>query len=89
MKNRTHWLETADYVTSAPRPEPSLPDPSRREGRGRNRILGEDQHGDLYVPSKTRAEWWDRRFNPWNPMHWPYYLRSRITNHVAFLEVER
>ena len=53
---------------------------------GETRILGEDENGDLYVPSRTRAEFWDRRFNPLNPAHWPYYLRSRITRQVAFLE---
>ena len=53
---------------------------------GDPRILGEDDSGDLYVPSKSRAELWDRRFNPRNPTHWPYYLRSRATRRVAFLE---
>lgn len=55
---------------------------------GDPRILGEDDNGDLFVPSKTRADWWDRRFNPWNPTHWPYYIRSRVTLRMAFLERE-
>ena len=56
---------------------------------GSPRILGEDDNGDLYVPSRSRAEFWDRRFNPLNPTHWPYYLRSRIAGRVAFLEASR
>jgi hypothetical protein len=66
---RTHWLETAEYVSD-----------------GDTRILGEDDNGALYIPSKARSEFWDRRFNRFNPTHWPYYLRSRRTNRVAFLE---
>ncbi len=66
---RTHWRETAEYVSS-----------------GDARILGEDDGGDLFVPSKTRPEFWDRRFRATNPTHWGYYLRSRLTKRVAFLE---
>lgn len=50
------------------------------------RILGEDEHGSLYVPSRTRWLWLDRKFNKWNPFHWKYYLRSRLTRRIAFLE---
>lgn len=53
---------------------------------GDARILGEDEDGILFVPSKSRAEWWDRKFNPWNPFHWSYYVRSRRTRRIAFLE---
>ena len=53
---------------------------------GDPRILGEDENGELYVPSKTRPEFWDRRFAARNPTHWHYYLRSRITGRVAWLE---
>ena len=53
---------------------------------GDPRIIGEDSNGDLYVPSRHRAEFWDRRLNLWNPSHWPFYLRSRITRRVAFME---
>lgn len=53
---------------------------------GDTRIIGQDENGDLYVPSKTRPDYWDRRFNPLNPTHWSYYVRSRITKRVAFLE---
>lgn len=59
---------------------------AERVSDGDSRILGEDDNGDLWVPSRTRAEWWDRRFNAWNPTHWPYWLRSRVTKRVAFLE---
>lgn len=52
---------------------------------GDSRILGEDERGDLWVPSRTRAQWWDRRFNPRNPSHWRYWLRSRRTSRIAFL----
>ena len=53
---------------------------------GDHRILGEDEHGDLFVPSRTRCDWWDRRFQPLNPLHWSYWLRSRRTRRIAFLD---
>lgn len=53
---------------------------------GDPRIIGEDENGDLYVPSRTRAEFWDRRLNLANPTHWPYWVRSRVTGRVAWLE---
>lgn len=53
---------------------------------GDPRILGQDDYGDLYAPSKTLDNWWDRPFNPWNPTHWRYYLRSRLTRRLAWLE---
>lgn len=52
---------------------------------GDMRILGEDDYGDLFAPSRSGFGW-DRPFNPANPTHWPYYLRSRLTRRVAFLE---
>ena len=55
---------------------------------GDPRILGEDDNGDLYVPSLTREGWWDRPFNGRNPRHWPYWLRSRLTMRLAWLERE-
>lgn len=72
--SRKHWLETADHVSS-----------------GDPRIIGQDEHGDLYVPalgthSLTVDAVWNRRLNLWHPLHWRYYLRSRITGRVAFLE---
>jgi hypothetical protein len=50
------------------------------------RILGEDDHGDLWAPSRARRGWWDRRFNPRNPLHWRYWLHSRLTRRIAWLE---
>lgn len=55
---------------------------------GDARILGEDDGGGLYIPSRTVAGFWDRPFNRLNPLHWPYYLRSRLTGRIAFLEQE-
>lgn len=67
------WMEDA-HVNGGP------------EVRG---LLGEDEDGFIYVPSRTRQEWWDRRYNWRNPTHWPYYLRSRLTHRVVMLEAER
>lgn len=49
-------------------------------------LLAEDERGDLYVPSLTRADWWDRRFDPRNPTHWPYWLRSRIRRNIVMID---
>lgn len=49
------------------------------------RLLGEDERGDLWVPSHYPQRW-DRRFNPWNPRHWRYWLRSRRLCRLAMLE---
>lgn len=57
-----------------------------RVANGDFRILGETERGDLLVPSKTCLGWWDRRYNAWNPTHWKYWLRSRLTRRIAFLE---
>ncbi len=62
---------------------------AERVTTGDHRILGEDEDGNLYVPSLTRVGWWDRRFNPGNPSHWRYWLRSRITGRVAWIEADR
>lgn len=48
--------------------------------------LGEDEDGNLLAPSRKIPDWWDRRFNPKNPLHWPYWLRSRITKQLVMLE---
>lgn len=53
---------------------------------GSTRIVGEDDRGDLWVPSKTRPGWWDRPLDLRRPTHWPYWLRSRLTRRLAFLE---
>jgi hypothetical protein len=50
------------------------------------RILGEDERGDMCVPDRRRPGWWSKRYNPWNPTHWRFWLRSRLTMRIAFLE---
>ena len=50
------------------------------------RILGEDEMGNMCVPYRDRPGWWAERYNPWNPTHWQYWLRSRLTMRIAFLE---
>lgn len=66
-----HWTATAERVSD-----------------GDPRILGEDERGELWVPSRahTSPQRWDRRLNLRNPLHWRFYLRSRRTNRIAFLE---
>lgn len=49
-------------------------------------VLGEDENGRLWVPSRTTVGWWDRRLSLWRPTHWPYYLRSRRRRTLAFIE---
>ena len=51
-----------------------------------DRLLGEDENGDLWVPSKRLDQWWDRRFSPWKPSHWRYWLRSRLHLRLAMIE---
>ena len=60
----------------------------RTTGKERG-IIGQGDDGEFYVPSKTRPNWWDRRLNLRNPAHWRYWLKSRLTRKVAFLEMER
>jgi hypothetical protein len=55
-------------------------------GAPSTKYLGEDENGDLFVPSRSKADWWDRRFNPRNPLHWMYWLRSRRDMSVVMLE---
>jgi hypothetical protein len=49
-------------------------------------ILAEGDDGLIYVPSRTRPDYWDRRFNGWNPLHWRFWIKSRITRKVAMVE---
>lgn len=39
-------------------------------------LLAEDEHGDLWVPSRFIKDWWDRRYQWWNPWHWPARVRT-------------
>jgi hypothetical protein len=55
-------------------------------GQPADGLLAEDERGDLWVPSAMRANWWDRRFNPRNPLHWEYWLRSRLRRNVVMIE---
>jgi hypothetical protein len=55
----------------------------------RKPLLGEDEDGTILMPSRTRAEWWEGRFNPRNPTHWPAYLRSRRARSLAMVEAAR
>ena len=69
-----HWTARTERVTS-----------------GDFRVLGEDDRGDLYVPrvclySGQPVPYWHDLYNPWNPTHWRYWLRSRVTMRIAFLE---
>ena len=51
-------------------------------------VLGGDDRGDLWVPSCSVCGWWDRRFSPWRPTHWPAWLRSRRRRRLAFIETQ-
>jgi hypothetical protein len=48
-------------------------------------ILGEDEHGDLFVPGRTPQDSW-RPFSPRNPRHWLAYWHSKKKNTLAWLE---
>lgn len=50
--------------------------------------VGETPNGDLFVPSKTVYNWWDRPLNLRHLTHWPYWLRSRLTGRLAWLDDE-
>lgn len=54
-------------------------------------LLGEDENGDLWVPTYGvyGTPWWGKRFNPWNPSHWRYWMRSRRKLRLAMLESQR
>lgn len=73
-----HWTARAERVTD-----------------GDWRILGEDDHGDMFVPwgfipgSEPVIYGWHDLYNPWNPTHWRFWLRSRRTLRIAFLECLR
>lgn len=66
------WREEVEHTTH--------PDNVRR-------LLGEDEHGFLWVPTKGGTRSW-RRFSPWLPRHWLFYLNSRETRLMTYLERE-
>lgn len=49
-------------------------------------VLGEDENGRLWVPSRTDVGLWDRPLDLRKPTHWRYYLRSRFRGTLAFVE---
>jgi len=51
------------------------------------RILGETERGILCVPVGPGQ--WMGRYRWQNPMHWRFWLRSRLTHRIAFLEDDR
>lgn len=55
-------------------------------GPASSRFLGETEQGTLLLPSRERADWWDRPFKARNPLHWPYWLRSRRQRNIVMLE---
>ena len=57
---------------------------AERVSDGDWRILGEDTWGTLCVPIGDGQ--WKGVYKPWNPMHWQYWLRSRLTRRIAFLD---
>jgi hypothetical protein len=48
-------------------------------------MIGENEHGDLFVPRRDQGVSW-RRFNQWNPLHWLAYWNSKRRNELAWLE---
>lgn len=50
------------------------------------RVLGEDELGDLWVPSRRVPGHWDRRFSGRRPSHWPAWMRSRLLKRLAHIE---
>lgn len=68
-----HWTERAERVGLSK--------------RGRDRfLLGEDDNGEILVPSLWRANWWQTRYSPWKPWHWPVWVSSRLRRKLAWLE---
>jgi len=71
---------------------------AERVSDGDWRILGENDHGDLLVPGNILrgtpagqaglvvVYGWHDIYNPWKPAHWRYWLRSRLTMRIAFLQ---
>ena len=69
--DRPHWTESADRVWGSER----LWGP-----------LAEDDYGRILVPSLLYPGIWSREFRWWRPTHWPAWLRSRLTNELAWVE---
>ena len=48
------------------------------------RILGELPDGRLVVPIGNGT--WRGLYQPTNPRHWRFWLRSRLTRRIAFID---
>lgn len=51
-------------------------------------LLGEDENGDLWVPDVMNPGKWHARFNPRNPWHWKFWVRSRRRLRLAMIELD-
>lgn len=49
-------------------------------------VLAECDFGDLWLPSTTRQDYWDRPFDETRPSHWPYLLLSLATGWVVTVD---
>lgn len=70
--DRTYWLDIAC--------DRAIPE------RWANHLLGISDDGELYAPSLTRDDWWDR-FDARNPRHWRFWLATRISRRINSVEV--
>lgn len=59
---------------------------AERVSDGDPRILGETPDGYIVVPQRRSGVKWMVRYNWQNPRHWSYWLRSRRTGRIAFLD---
>jgi hypothetical protein len=55
---------------------------------GDPRLIAEDEKGELWLPSRRKPGWWDRRLDLRRPTHWPAYLRSRLTGRLTMIDTE-
>lgn len=49
-------------------------------------VVAQCDSGDLWLPSRTRPDWWDRRLRLRNPLHWRFALLTAVTGWVAWIE---
>lgn len=70
----------AEYV------RPHWTESADRVADPKGRYVGECPYGDLWVPSRNRENYWDRKLNLRHPTHWLYWLRSRLTKRIAWLD---
>lgn len=52
------------------------------------KLLGETENGDWLVPVRGKPGEWFGLFNPRNPLHWRYWLRSRRKVRLAMIETQ-